>query len=151
MVSRYFEDFAVGSVTTFGHHDVTKEEIVEFASKWDPQPFHVNDTLASASVFGGLTASACHTFSISSLLSSRQLDTVKYVAMLGLEEMRFPNPVRPGDRLSLVSECVEARESARRANIGIVTTLSTLLNQEGVPVLTMKSTFMVKKRPRAPS
>jgi acyl dehydratase len=149
--SRYFEDFTVGSVTTFGHHDVTRKEIIAFASQWDPQPFHVDDASASASVFGGLTASACHTFSISSLLSSRQPESVKYVAMLGLDEMRFPNPVRPGDRLSMVSECVEARESERRADVGIVTTLSTLSNQEGLPVLTMKSTFMVEKRPRAPS
>jgi acyl dehydratase len=142
----YFEDFTIGSTRSFGGYEVTKEEIVEFARRWDPQPFHVDEALAQASIFGGLTASACHTFAISSVLASRYPDTTKAVAGLGIEEMRFPNPVRPGDRLSFVDECVERRESRSRPTIGIVTMRATMMNQDGQPVMTVETTFMVEKR-----
>jgi itaconyl-CoA hydratase len=69
------------------------------------------------------------------------------VAALGFEEMRFPSPVRPGDRLSFVSECIARRESRSHPNIGIVTQRSTLTNQNGLPVMTMRVSFMVEKRP----
>ncbi len=148
MATLYFEDFTIGSVRSFGGYEVTREEIVAFARQWDPQPFHIDDAYAQRSVFGGLTASACHTFAITSVLTSRHPDVIKTVAALGFEEMRFPNPVRPGDRLSFVSECIARRESRSRPGIGIVTTQSTLMNQEGVPVMTMKASFMVEKRPQ---
>ena len=147
MAILYFEDFTIGSTRGFGGYEVTKEEIIEFASRWDPQPFHVDEAVAQASVFGGLTASACHTFAIISVLTSRHPDVIKTVAALGFEEMRFPNPVRPGDRLSFVSECIARRESRSRPTIGIVTTRGMLKNQDGLPVLTMQTTFMVEKRP----
>ncbi len=150
MATLYFEDFTLGSTRSFGGYEVTKEEIIAFARRWDPQPFHVDEALAQASVFGGLTASACHTFAITSVLTSRHPDTIKTVAALGFEEMRFPNPVRPGDRLAFVSECIDRRESRSRPHLGIVTTRSTLMNQDNLPVLTMKTTFMVEKRAAAP-
>ncbi len=148
MATLYFEDFTIGSTRSFGGYHVTREEIIAFARQWDPQPFHIDDDYARNSVFGGLTASACHTFAITSVLTSRHPDVIKTVAALGFEEMRFPNPVRPGDRLSFVSECVARRESRSRPGIGIVTTQSTLMNQEGLPVMTMKASFMVEKRPQ---
>ncbi len=148
MSTLYFEDFTIGSARSFGGYEVTREEIIAFARQWDPQPFHIDDDYARNSVFGGLTASACHTFAITSVLTSRHPDVIKTVAALGFEEMRFPNPVRPGDRLSFVSECVARRESRSRPGIGIVTTRSTLMNQEGLPVMTMKASFMVEKRPQ---
>lgn len=143
----YFEDFTLGSTRSFGEYEVSKEEIVEFASRWDPQPFHVDEDAARASVFGGLTASACHTFCISSVLTSRHPDPIKTVAALGMDEMRFPNPVRAGDRLSFVSECIDRRESRSRPNLGIVTTRSRLVTQNGTVVMEMKTTFLVEKRP----
>lgn len=148
MAVLYFEDFTPGSTRRHGEYEVTREEIIAFASKWDPQPFHVNETAAQASVFGSLTASACHTFAISSVLTSRHPDTIRNVAALGIEEMRFPNPVRPGDRLSFVAECIAARESRSRPHLGIVTSRSTVMNQDGLPVLVMRTTFMVEKRQR---
>jgi acyl dehydratase len=145
----YFEDFTVGSTRSCGGYEVTREEILEFARKWDPQPFHTDEAAARASVFGGLTASACHTFAISSVLTSRHPDVIKNVAALGFEEMRFPNPVRPGDRLLFVSECIARRESRSRPNVGIVTQRATLTNQDGLPVMTMRVSFMVEKRPHS--
>lgn len=147
MATLYFEDFTIGSIRTYGGYEVTRDEIIEFARRWDPQPFHVDEASAQASVFGGLTASACHTFAISSVLTSRHPDVIRSVAALGFEELRFPNPVRPGDRLSFVSECLDRRESRSRPQIGIVTMQSTLVNQNGLPVMTMRAAFMVEKRP----
>ena len=147
MATLYFEDFVIGATRSYGGYEVSKEEIVEFARRWDPQPFHVDEAVAQASVFGGLTASACHTFAISSVLTSRHPDVIKNVAALGFEELRFPNPVRPGDRLSFASECIDRRESRSRPDVGIVTMRSTLANQDGRPVMTMKASFMVQKRP----
>lgn len=147
MAILYFEDFTIGSTRSFGGYEVTKDEIVEFATRWDPQPFHIDESIAGASVFGGLTASACHTFAITSVLTARHPDTIATVAALGIEELRLPNPVRPGDRLSFFAECIDRRESRSRPNLGIVTSRSTLSNQEGAPVMTMKTVFMVLKRP----
>ncbi len=148
MATLYFEDFTIGSVRNFGGYEVTRDEIIDFARRWDPQPFHIDEEHARGSVFGGLTASACHTFAISSVLTSRHPDVIKTVAALGFEELRFPNPVRPGDRLSFASECIARRESRSRPHIGIVTMQSTLMNQAGLPVMTMKASFMVEKRPQ---
>ena len=147
LATLYFEDFPTGSTRSFGEYEVTRDEIIEFARKWDPQPFHIDETVAQSSVFSGLTASACHTFAISSVLMSRHPDITKTVAALGFEDMRFPNPVRPGDRLSFVSECIARRESRSRPELGIVTQRSTMMNQDGLPVMTMTASFMVEKRP----
>lgn len=144
----YYEDFTIGSTQQSTEYTITKDEIVEFASRWDPQPFHIDEASAQASVFGGLTASACHTFAISGILTSRLPDQLKTMAGLSMDEVRFPNPVRPGDRLCFLSECIGRRESRSRPDVGIVTTLSTMMNQRGIPVMTMKATFMVQKRPR---
>jgi itaconyl-CoA hydratase len=82
------------------------------------------------------------------VLTGRHPDVIMNVAALGFEEIRFPNPVRPGDRLSLASECIARRASRSRPDVGIVTMRSTLANQNGRPVMTMKTSFMVAKRPR---
>jgi acyl dehydratase len=146
----YFEDFPIGSTQRSAGYTVTRDEIIEFASRWDPQPWHLDEASARASVFGGLTASACHTFAISGALSSSLPDQLQLVAALGMDELRFPNPVRPGDRLCFISECIDRRESRSRPNIGIVTNLFTMVNQEGLAVMTMKATSMMHKRPQRP-
>jgi len=146
MATRYFEDFPVGSTQRSPEYLVHKEEIIEFATRWDPQLYHTDESSARASVFGGLTASALHTLAISGALIRRCPDQLATVAALGMDELRLPNPVRPGDRLSLVVECLERRESRSRPNVGIVTASSTMTNQDGLPVMTMKSTFLLQKR-----
>jgi acyl dehydratase len=146
----YFEDLTVGRTLHAGPYDVTKEEIIEFASRWDPQPVHTDEAGAQASIFGGLTASGCHSFAIASLLAKRLPERMKSVAVLATDELRFPKPVRPGDQLWFVSECIERRASASRPMIGIVTMRVTLRNQNDLPVVTMKTTFMVEKRPPQP-
>jgi acyl dehydratase len=142
---RYFEDVDEGDARELGEHLVSREEIVRFASEWDPQPFHVDEEQAVRSVFGGLTASSCHTFAISSLIFSRDPSSLAVAAMLGLN-LRFPNPVRPGDVLHLRDECVEKRLSSSRPGLGLVKSRTTLRNQADDEVMVMESSYLVRCR-----
>jgi len=146
----YFEDLEIGSmVKSRVEYLVSQEEIIEFAKKWDPQPHHVNEYEAEKSVFGSLTAAGCHIFTIRTWLI-HQLDTegiMRPLAALGYDAVRFPNPVRPGDRLSLTSECIDKQESKSKPDRGIVKFRMTVSNQAGEPVLVHVDTIMVPQRP----
>ncbi len=142
---RFFEDIEVGDVRELGRHEVSRDEIVRFAREWDPQPFHVDDEAAAKSVFGGLTASSCHTYSISSLIFSRSGDRLATAAMLGLE-LRFPKAVRPGAVLTLRDECLHKRDSRSRPEYGVLRSRTTLVDQEGDDVFVMDSTYLVRRR-----
>jgi acyl dehydratase len=147
--TKHFEDFHVGEETTVGDYHVTKEEIIEFAQKWDPQPFHVDEEAATESIFGGLIACGCHLVSISILLENGAGTKPNIMAGLGWDQLRFPRPVRPNDKLSLTVVCLEKRELRSRADQGIVRNLVTLTNQKGEPVLTYQDTIIVAKREKS--
>jgi acyl dehydratase len=144
---RYFEDFERGEIRELGQVTVSRDEIVEFAERFDPQPFHVDEAAARDSIFGGLTASSCHTFALMSLIHSRHPDRTALVANLGADSLEFPAPLRPDDEISLTSECVATRPSKSRPGIGIVTTRSVLRNQADEVVMRMHTNFMVRRRP----
>jgi acyl dehydratase len=146
---RYFEDYEVGQSSSTDTHLVTTEEIVDFAARWDPLAIHTDEAAAARSVFGGLIASGAHTFSISVLLRHQFNPMPAIIAGLGYDEVRFPNPVRPGDRLSFESECIEKHESQSKADRGVVVFRARVLNQDGNPVLTMKSSALIARRPAA--
>lgn len=147
MSIRHFEDFQAGEKTTVAEqYPVTKEEIIEFGKKWDPQPFHIDEEAAEASGFGGLIAPGCLIVSIAIRLLNQPETRADVLAGLGWDELRFPNPVRPGDRLSLTVECLETRDSDSKPDRGIVRTLITVGNQKGEPVLTFKDNILVAKR-----
>ncbi len=141
----YFEDVAAGRERELGSHRVSREEIVRFATEWDPQPFHIDEEAAGRSVFGGLTASSCHTYAISSLVFSRHPERLATAAMLGLS-LRFPAPVRPGDELRLLDECLEKRLSDSRPGLGIVKSRTALVNQAEEEVFVMESSYLVRCR-----
>jgi len=148
MARKYFEDFKVGEIRRSGPYAVSKEEIVRFAREFDPQPFHLDEAAARASVFGGLTASGAHTVALQLKLihaSHSDEDEAAVLAALGWDEVRFPNPVRPGDSLSLHKECIETRVSKGKPDRGIVRTRITVLNQNGEAVLTSIHTILVKR------
>lgn len=145
---RYLNDLEVGTRSSVGDYEIDASEIVEFAEKWDPFPFHTDEAAARASHFGGLTASSCHIFAICTRLYHRDPDRIAVLAMLGKDGMRFPNPVRPGDRLTYHSECVEKRASRSRPDRGIVRVRDRLVNQRGEAVLEQQVTLLV---PVAPS
>lgn len=140
-----YEDVEPGVARNLGTHRVTRDEIVRFAREWDPQPFHVDDEAAAQSVFGGLTASSCHTYSISSLIFSRHPEKLATAAMLGTS-LRFPTPVRPDDLLTLRDECLEKRLSRSRPGLGIVKSRTSLVNQSGEEVFVMESDYLVRCR-----
>lgn len=146
----WFEDMPVGRIDLFGQVEVTREEVLEFAGKYDPQPFHLDDEAAAANpLFGRLAASGWHT----ACLGMRM--TVDYWASLGsgvlagagVEELRWLKPVFPGDRLRCESEVVEARSSASRPEIGIVSKRLTIFNQDDVAVMSQTATVIMRRRP----
>lgn len=143
----YFEDLIVGEErVSLISHVVTPEEIKEFAGKWDPQPFHVDEEAAAKSAYGGLVASSAHIFAINLRLGNHQKHNVAALAGLGMEELVFRHPVRPGDRLSWTSACTEKRVSRTRPDRGIITTLTRMLNQNGDVVMQCKAKILVKRR-----
>lgn len=143
---RHFEDIEVGETLEVGRHVVSREEIIRFAEQWDPQPFHIDEQAARASVFGGLSASSCHTYSISSLIFARSKTRSKAAAMLGMK-MNFPTAVRPGDELTLHETCLDKRVSRSRPGYGIIKSRSRLVNARGEEVMVSQSSFLVERRP----
>lgn len=143
----YFDDLQVGKRWLVGTYVVSKEEAVEFASRWEPQPYHVDERAAQASLYGGLTVCSLHLFAICTRLFLRQDDPVAVTAMLGKDEVRFPRAARPGEELRYHTECIEKRLSRSRADSGIVSLRDELANAGGDTVLTQRVTLMVATRP----
>lgn len=143
----WFDDLAVGWRSTVGAWTLRREEVVDFARRWDPQPFHVDEQAARSSIYGGLTASSLHLFAICTRLFFDHPARIAVLAMLGKDAVRFPHPARPGDRLTYTTECVERRRSRTKPDRGIVTLADTLANADGETVLSQRVTLLVARRP----
>ncbi len=144
----YFEDLVVGQ--TFRTGDVTVEPgaIKAFAAEFDPQPFHLDEDAARASLFGGLVASGWHTAALSMrLLVGGELRVVGGLIGLGVEELRWPRPVHPGDVLRVESEVLGLRPSKSQPDRGIVRVRNTTLNQDDQPVMVQFVNMIVPRRP----
>jgi len=113
MTQLYFEDAEIGMTSKAGPYLVSKEEIVQFAKQYDPAPRHLDEEAAARSIFGGLTASSAHTFSIFISLTPKLQPRLHVLAGMGWDELRLPNPVRPGDELDLELIVLEKREQSR--------------------------------------
>ncbi len=144
---RYWEDFAVGDATEVGPVTVSAAEIIEFASRYDPQPFHLDEEAAKASPFGGLIASGWHTTALFMGMFVRAvlLDSAS-LGSPGVEEIRWTAPVRPGDTLAGRSTITEVRPSSTSARRGTVFTTNEVFNQDGVLVLTLKARGFFARR-----
>ena len=149
MRTLYFEDYTPEWSASGGAYLVTEQELLEMGERFDPRPFHTDPEAARESHFGGLIASGAHIFCIRTRLVHELQEGPALLAGLGLEEMDLPNPVRPGDELSLNQVCIEARPSRSRPDRGIVTLRNTLSNQRGEPVLTMVAKMLVERRSEA--
>ncbi|GAB2975211.1 MaoC family dehydratase [Amycolatopsis acidiphila] len=131
MTDRYFEDYVPGSTQEFGSVKVTEAEIIEFATKYDPQPFHVDPTAAAQSHFGGLIASGWHTAGLMMrLLTENYLSPVSSLGSPGIDELRWRKPVRPGDELRIRVQVLEARPSKSKPDRGLVRSLIEVRNQD---------------------
>ena len=144
----YFEDLTPGRVFDLGSVDVTEDEIVEFASRYDPQPFHIDPDAATESPYGGIIASGWHTCALCMRLMVDGLmrDTVS-LGSPGVDEVRWLAPVRPGDRLTARMTVEEARPSASKPTRGMVRFLAEMVNQDHVVVLTLRPVAMYGRRP----
>jgi len=122
----YFEELAVGDTASFGAYEVSREEILAFAGQYDPQPIHTDEAAAEESMFGGLIASGWHTAAMTMrLLVDHQLSASGAMGALGIDSLRWPTPVRPGDRLAVRTEVVEKEpvdEERGRVATEVVTT-----------------------------
>jgi acyl dehydratase len=141
----YFEDFEPGAARTAGPYELTEDEIIDFARRWDPQPWHVDPDAALRSPMQGLTASSAHSYAIAALLLNR-MGPVAGIASLK-HEMELPAPARPGDRLTFTMTCVDKRRSASKPDRGLVTFAGVLVNQDGTPILLLRSLMMLHTRP----
>ena len=149
MTSGYFEDFEVGDSRKAGPYLVSKAEIIQFAKQYDPRPFHIDEEAAARSVFGGLTASAAHAFAIYIFLTNKVQPPHRALAGLGYDDLRQPNPVRPGDELDLELTVLEKRESKSRPGTGVLRSQIHLRNQKRETVLQCVSSVLVARRPDA--
>ncbi len=144
----HFEDFKVGQVIELGSCTVSKDEIIAFARKFDPQPFHIDEAAAERSIYGGLIASGMHTCSIfMRLLYDGLLSRAASMGSPGQDELRWIKPVRPGDTLSargLVEELIPSRSKPDR---GLIRTTYEVFNQDGDKVMTLRGIGMFEKRP----
>ena len=148
----FWEDFPPGSVRAFGATPVTREATVAFASQFDPQPFHLDDAAAEASLFGRLSASGWHTAAMAMrmICDDHLLDTAS-LGSPGIDQLRWLKPVYPGDTLSVKLEVLEARSMNSRPGVGLVKSRWTVLNQHREPVMSMEGWGMMRKRPAAGS
>ena len=145
---RYAEDYSAGDVFDLGTYHVTQEEIIEFSRKYDPFPFHVDDQAAQATVFGGIISSGWLTALVwLRMMHKAFLCHETTLGSPGHEEMAWPIPVRPGDRLSGKVEIKESRVSVSKPDLGFVRYTSTLKNQKDEDVFVTTSTIIVKPRP----
>jgi len=148
MDDRWFEDYLPGTTTELGSIRVDEAEVVEFAQRYDPQPFHVDREAAAAGPFGGLIASGWHTCALMMrLLVEQYLSPVSSLGSPGVDELRWLRPVRPGDELVLRTTVEDARRSASKPDRGIVRTRVELVDQEGRQVLRLLATNLVQARP----
>lgn len=144
----YFEDIEVGDRRELGAYTFTREEILEFGRRFDPQPFHVDEEAAKRSPYGGLIASGWHTVSacmkivVSSMLGAESGS----LGSPGADEIRWLKPVRPGDTLSVLTEVIEKRPSSSKPDRGLVKLRWTASNQHGEDVMTMIGLGIFRRR-----
>ncbi|MFO1299420.1 MAG: MaoC family dehydratase [Burkholderiaceae bacterium] len=149
---RYFEDFRPGEVIEFGDYLVTEEEIVDFARRYDPQPFHVDRKAAAESIYGGLIASGWMTGSIMMrLLVDHFIAPASSMGSPGVDEVRWVRPVRPGDRLHVRVTIVDTKRSQSKPDRGIVQVQQEMINQQGDTVMSLRGMSLSKCRTPAPA
>ncbi|WP_033924403.1 MaoC family dehydratase [Sphingomonas sp. 35-24ZXX] len=149
----YYEDLEVGSTAKFGRYDVTRDEVIEFARKYDPQPFHLDDEAAAKTHFGRLSASGWHTCAMTMAMLVENMKTSRQAGLgsPGMDNLRWVKPVYPGDTLRVETTIIEKRRSKNRPDMGLFKSDLTIFNQDDEPVMTMRSNGLIKVRnPEAP-
>jgi acyl dehydratase len=145
----YFEDLQVGAETEFGSYEVTRDEVLEFAQKYDPQPFHLSDEEAAKTHFGRIAASGWHTAAMTMAVIARYVVEHEQAGLgsPGIDELRWTKPVYPGDTLHVRGKIVEKTPSRSRPDMGSFRTHTIVTNQDKVPVMSFTSIVLIRRRP----
>ena len=146
MSNRYFDDLKVGDRFKSDLFEVTEKQIIDFARDFDPQIFHLEPAGGEQALFKGLIASGWHTAAITMRLFVQTLSFAEGASGLGVDELRWPNPVRPGDTLTVETEIIDLRLSRSKPNYGIIRLRNVTTNQRGEIVQTMTANAMVPRR-----
>lgn len=146
---QYFEDIAIGAKASFGHYDVKREDVVAFATAYDPQPFHLSDEAAAETHFGRLSASGWHTCAMTMAMVVENLKHIDQAGLgaAGIDELRWIKPVYPGDSLRCETEVLEKRASHSRPEMGSFRSRMTVFNQHDVAVMSFISIALIRTRP----
>ena len=149
----YYEDLEVGAQSSFGRYDVTLDEVRDFASKYDPQAFHLDEEAAAQTHFGRISASGWHTCAMTMRMLVENMQKVKQAGLgsPGIDNLRWKKPVYPGDTLRVESEVIEKRRSRSRPEMGLFKSHAQVFNQDDEIVLEMTSNGLIRVRnPDAP-
>jgi len=142
---QFYDDISIGDVRHSDGYTVSKSEIVTFGEKYDPQPFHTDEAAAEDSVFGGLVASGWQTAAICMRLHVESSEEMATLAGVGVDNLRWRLPLRPGDTLRLRTEIIDKRRSESDPSRGFVTTRHEGLNQDDELVISYEATAMVRR------
>jgi acyl dehydratase len=143
----YFEDFKPGLLGEFGPRLITREEIVAFAAEFDPQPMHMDEDAARETLLGGLGASGWHTCGLMMrMMCDGFLLNAVSMGANAVDEVRWLKPVRPGDELTLRATVLDTRASKSRPDMGFVTMLLEMLNQNAAVVMSLKAPLILGTR-----
>ena len=144
----YFEDLEIGTKASFGRYEVTREEVLEFAAKYDPQPFHLSDEAAAKTHFGRISASGWHTCAMTMRMLVDNITERKQAGLgsPGQDELRWHRPVYPGDVLRVQTELLEKTRSRSRPEMGSFKSIVTVLNQNDEKVMTFRSIGLIAVR-----
>lgn len=145
----YFEDLKVGAETYFGSYEVTREEVLDFARKYDPQPFHLSDEEAAKTHFGRLAASGWHSCAMTMAVIARHVTEHRQAGLgsPGIDELRWRKPVFPGDTLHVRGTIMEKTPSRSRPEMGSFQTHTSVTNQDDQTVMTFTSIVLIRRRP----
>jgi len=147
MAVRYLEDIAAGATFTSGSVRIDKDEIMKFATAFDPQPFHLDEEAARETIFGGLAASGWHTAAITmKLMVESDFKPAGGIVGAGFDELRWPRPVRPGDELHVEGEVLETRPSKSNPRRGLIKVRTATMNQRGEVVQLSVGSLVVQRR-----
>lgn len=148
--TRYLEDFHPGDEFDLGSFTLSEDEIVAFAERFDPQPFHTDPVAATESAFGGLIASGWHTASSTMrLMVERFIPRESSMGSPGIDELRWTRPVRPGDRISVTYRVLDVVASRSKADRGHIEGEAVATNQDGEVVMTFRGRGIYRRRPEA--
>lgn len=145
----YLEDLVTGAETYFGSYEVTREEVLEFARKYDPQPFHLSDEEAAKTHFGRLAASGWHTAAMTMAVIARYVVEHRQAGLgsPGIDELRWKKPVFPSDTLHVHGRIIEVTPSRSRPDMGSFRTQTTVINQDDEVVMTFTSIVLMRRKP----